>query len=134
MNQRTTITPEGQVFHDMPDDLASNPCLQCGACCEHFRISFYHGELDTHPMGFVPSHLTEKLNDHLACMQGSWAQKPRCIAMTGTVGQRIGCSIYPQRPSPCREYAVWDEQGQPNPVCQQLRAVNGIPPIAPRQP
>ncbi|MEG6657786.1 YkgJ family cysteine cluster protein, partial [Pseudomonas aeruginosa] len=21
-----------------------NPCLTCGACCAHFRVSFYWGE------------------------------------------------------------------------------------------
>lgn len=129
--QQTTITEEGQVFHDMATD-ASNPCLNCGACCSFFRISFYHAETDAHPLGFVPSHLTEKLNEHLVCMQGTWSASPRCVALTGTVGESIGCSIYANRPSVCREYAVWDENGVPNPKCQELRQKRGLPLIEPQ--
>jgi hypothetical protein len=37
------IQEDGRVFIDMPTN-ESNPCLNCGACCNYFRISFYHGE------------------------------------------------------------------------------------------
>jgi hypothetical protein len=31
------------------------------------------------------------------------------------------CSIYEDRPSPCREYAAYTEDGSLNPKCVQLR-------------
>lgn len=30
---------------------AYNPCLDCGICCTHFRISFYWAEADDTPGG-----------------------------------------------------------------------------------
>ena len=36
------------------DDPAANPCLDCGACCAHFRVSFYIGELAGENGGQVP--------------------------------------------------------------------------------
>lgn len=116
--------------YDMSDD-DSNPCLSCGACCAHFRISFYCGELDSAPGGWVPSEMASKLTDTIACMRGTESGGQRCSALTGEVGQRIGCSIYAQRPSPCREYPVWLSDGSPNPDCQRLRARIGLPPLGP---
>jgi Fe-S-cluster containining protein len=116
---------DGRVFIDMADN-QDNPCLNCGLCCNHFRISFYCGELDTQPMGFVPNEMTSKINDFFACMKGT-ETGGRCTALIGTPGQEgIKCSIYSNRPSPCREYEVWDDNGIPNPKCNELRAKAGI--------
>ncbi len=47
-----------------------NPCFECGMSCQHFRVSFYHGETEGNGTGVVPAELTSKLNAHLACMNG----------------------------------------------------------------
>ena len=114
------------VFVDMPSD-SSNPCLNCGACCNHFRVAFYQGELDYHPLGFVPDKMAVKVNDHIACMSGTESGGGRCIALQGVVGQNISCAIYQNRPTSCRKYRVWLEDGSPNPDCQRLRAKVGLP-------
>ncbi len=44
-----------------------NPCMTCGACCAHYRVSFYWGESSEAPGGFVPIELTEQVH-------------PRCCA------------------------------------------------------
>jgi len=51
------------------------------------------------------------------------SQKPvRCVALKGEVGKQVTCSIYSQRPSPCREFDVFEEDGSANPRCAALRA------------
>ncbi|HEY5763065.1 MAG TPA: YkgJ family cysteine cluster protein [Rhodocyclaceae bacterium] len=110
-----------------------NPCLDCGVCCTHFRISFYWAEADD-AGGTVPANMTEHLQQHLRCMKGSNQTPRRCAALLGEVGQGVRCTIYPQRPSPCREFPVFHDDGTPNEACQRLRATIGLPPLAPLAP
>ncbi len=122
---------DSRIFIDMPDS-PDNPCIACGACCAHFRVSFYCGELTGGSGGFVPEHLASKVNNVMACMKGTEAGNGRCIALVGELGQTgIGCSIYPDRPTPCREFAAWQQDGTPDPDCQRLRAGIGLPPLHP---
>lgn len=132
--QIVRIQDDNRVFIDMPDS-PENPCFSCGACCAHFRVSFYCGELSDGSGGVVPSELASMLNPVMACMRGTESGGGRCIALLGTLGQPgIACSIYTQRPSPCREYPTWLEDGTPNPDCQRLRAAIGLPPLAAAPP
>ncbi|MFC0401276.1 YkgJ family cysteine cluster protein [Paraburkholderia rhizosphaerae] len=108
----------------------ANPCLSCGACCQHFRVSMYMGEMASSPGGTVPDEMVSRVNPYIVCMKGTEAGHGRCIALRGEVGQPgIHCAIYAHRPSPCREYRVWSEEGSPNPDCQRLRAKIGLPPL-----
>ena len=122
---------DGRVFIDMPEQ---SPCSDCGACCSNFRISFYFGELDSAPAGFVPDAMAVKLNDFRACMKGTEAGG-RCDALRGVIGEGpISCAIYHNRPTPCREYPVWEADGSPNAACQRLRAEIGLPLLQPKAP
>jgi Fe-S-cluster containining protein len=123
-NYERITQEDGREFINMPSN-KTNPCLNCGACCSNFRVSFYHGEMDVQSGGFVPSELTTQVNSHFACMSGT-EQGGKCIALNGEVGCENSCSIYENRPSPCREFEVWDKSGKPNPQCQTLRSKNGI--------
>ena len=127
------ITEDGRVFIDMPDD-DTNPCLNCGACCAHFRISFPIWESDAMPEGFVPDGMISALTPFKGCMRGTESGSGRCSALTGTIGESIGCSIYANRPTPCREFPVWEEDGTPNAACQRLRAGIGLPLLKPQTP
>lgn len=109
-----------------------NPCISCGLCCSNFRVSFYHGEIEGMPFGFVPAALVEKLNESRACMKGTSQKNPRCIALSGTLCEQVACTIYEQRPTPCREFAVWEDNGKVNERCQNLRVAVGLSPILPR--
>lgn len=126
------VQEDGRVFIDMPTD-NTNPCLDCGACCSHYRISFFSGEMDTQPGGFVPSELVgdTEVAPLIACMKGTEYGGARCPALTGVIGESIGCSIYENRPTPCREFPVWMDDGSPNPKCQSLREKIGISPLQP---
>lgn len=110
-----------------------NPCLSCGACCAHFRVSFYCGELTGGSGGFVPVELTSQVTPVLACMKGTEQGGQRCIALGGTLGQPgIHCTIYENRPTPCREFSMWRDDGSPNPDCNRLRVKLGLPELTHR--
>lgn len=102
--------------------MPENPCQSCGACCASFRVSFYWGETDDAPGGFVPAQLTEAVAPLLRCMKGTSTQPVRCIALQGEVGKQVACGIYAGRPSPCREFNMVEPDGSPNPRCVALRA------------
>lgn len=95
-------------------------CQRCGACCAHYRVSFYWAEGDDAPGGHVPVALTEPLTPHLRCMQGTSSGSPHCVALQGQVGVSVGCAIYAQRPSTCHEVQVGDAQ------CLKSRAHHGV--------
>lgn len=108
-----------------------HPCLRCGACCASFRVAFHWMEAESSVGGQVPAALTERLDPHRLVMRGTQTYRPRCVALQGTVGASTQCTIYPQRPSVCREvHPAW-EAGRPNPQCDRARAVHGLPPLTP---
>jgi Fe-S-cluster containining protein len=111
----------------------ANPCVSCGACCAHFRVSFYFGELTGYSGGWVPIELTTKVNAYRAAMKGTEVGNGRCVALRGEVGKLgVSCSIYQHRPSTCREFDAWEEDGTPSPECQRLRVRRGLPVLQPR--
>ncbi|AIX73639.1 YkgJ family cysteine cluster protein [Pantoea sp. PSNIH4] len=105
-----------------------NPCVSCGACCAHFRVSFYWAEADD-AGGQVPVGLTEPLNLLMRNMRGTNARAPRCVALQGEIGECVSCGIYEQRPTPCREFAMSGENGVENEACDRARAKYGLPPL-----
>lgn len=124
----------GRRFIDMPGT-PDNPCTSCGACCAHYRVSFYCGEVAGGSGGFVPAELVQPVTAVMACMQGTEKGQGRCVALVGELGQPgVRCRIYAQRPTPCREFANWLDDGRPNPECQRLRAKIGLPPLAEEAP
>lgn len=106
-----------------------NPCTTCGACCAHFRCSFYWGEADDSPGGTVPVDLTEQITPWRRAMKGMSSKTPRCIALVGEIGREVGCGIYPVRSSVCREFPYSWQDGVHNERCDQARATWGLPPL-----
>ena len=113
------------------DPAMGNPCLSCGACCAYFRVSFYCGEIaDGSGAGMVPPELVTQVGPLRAAMKGTERGLGRCTALRGEIGSPdVRCSVYPQRPSPCREFEPWLEDGSPEPDCQRARAYFGLPPL-----
>ncbi|CAI1738239.1 Flagellin N-methylase [Serratia fonticola] len=105
-----------------------NPCTSCGACCGYFRVSFYWAEAEDGG-GVVPISLTEPLSPFLRCMQGTNSKSPRCTSLVGEIGQAVSCSIYPNRPSPCREFDQSGENGLRNEACDRARERYGLLPL-----
>lgn len=107
----------------------SNPCLKCGACCAFYRASFYWAEGDDATAGGVPAELTRKLDDFRRMMIGTGGSTPRCIALEGTIGEKVRCTIYESRSSVCRDFqAAWID-AKPNERCEKARAAWGLSPL-----
>jgi len=108
-----------------------NPCLQCGACCAYFRASFYWAETDEVTPGGVPVMLTEELPPWRRVMLGTNQPQPRCLALQGTIGSEVHCSIHPRRASVCRDFPASWEGGVHNERCDKARAAWGLAPLNP---
>ena len=106
-----------------------NHCQTCGACCAAYRVSFYCDEIDDFPGGVVPAGLTEPVTAATACMRGTAAQPPRCIALRGSIGDSVSCLIYQQRPSACREFAPLAAVGRGDDACDDARRRHGLAPL-----
>jgi uncharacterized protein len=106
-----------------------NPCLDCGACCAYFRISFYWSEAHPAGGGLTPPELTVKLPPYRAAMHGTDRVPPRCVALEGEIGRKVRCVIHPLRPSPCREFQASWIGGVHNERCDRARAAHGLPPL-----
>ena len=90
-------------------------------CCQHFRVSFYHGEIESEGIGTVPGELTTKISPHLACMKGTEKGNAPCVALRFTEQEGYRCSIYEKRSSSCREFNILNEDGTSNKKCQELQ-------------
>ncbi|MDH4321784.1 MAG: YkgJ family cysteine cluster protein [Desulfobulbaceae bacterium] len=108
-----------------------NPCLLCGACCAYFRASFYWAETDDVTPGGVPVMLTEELQPWRRVMLGTNQPQPRCIALQGTIGSDVRCTIHPRRASVCRDFPASWEVGVHNERCDRARAAWGLAPLTP---
>ena len=108
-----------------------NPCLTCGACCAFYRASFYWAETASGTPGGVPDQLTEKINDFRVQMKGTRGPKPRCIALMGSIGQSVYCSVYEQRASVCRDFQPSLLDGAVNERCDRARQAHGLKPLTP---
>jgi Fe-S-cluster containining protein len=109
----------------------SNPCLSCGACCAYFRASFHWLETTAAADGITPAELTVPVSRHFVAMRGSDRRPPRCIALEGTIGNAVRCSIYDRRASPCREFQASWVDGVHNERCDRARAAHGLLPLPP---
>jgi uncharacterized protein len=107
-------------WHHWPATERMSACQSCGACCAAYRVQFSVYELDD-AGGTVPAAMTEPVNGATSRMRGTGEVPIRCVALTGTVGQSVGCSIYLQRAAPCRELAEGSYS------CNKARARHGLP-------
>jgi Fe-S-cluster containining protein len=107
-----------------------NPCITCGACCAHFRVSFYWAEADDVTPGGVPQELTEESPPFRRTMKGTnQRHNMRCVALAGRIGEKVGCSIYTSRPNPCRAFEASYEFGTQNKRCDEARHKFGLKPL-----
>ena len=109
-----------------------HPCQRCGACCAAFRVAFHWSEAAPHSSDGPDEALTVKVRPFELAMRGTeGGSSPRCVALAGTVGGPVACTIYANRPSPCRALAASWEHGEPSPQCDRARARYGLAPLVP---
>lgn len=114
--------------------LAIHPCQKCGACCASLRVAFHWREAEPDSEDnfdrSVPCEYTEDLDVNQRCMKGTaHKHQPKCVALEGKVGQNAHCSIYLNRPSPCRKFSASFEDGYRHDRCDQARAKHGLAPL-----
>ncbi|HUN55613.1 MAG TPA: YkgJ family cysteine cluster protein [Smithella sp.] len=108
-----------------------NHCLDCGACCVNFRVSFYWAEADDFLEGGVPVGKTVKVDNFRRAMRWLGPQERRCVALRGEPGQKVQCMIYNQRPSVCRGFEPSWKTGNHNPACDHARELIGLDSLSP---
>jgi hypothetical protein len=114
--------------------MMDNPCIECGACCAHYRVSFHWSETERFLGGVTPPELTSKVAPHRVALLGTCGSRPRCVALEGDIGMDVRCSIYEQRPTPCREFQASWVAGMHSERCDAARAAHGLPALMPPKP
>ncbi|MDR0578168.1 MAG: YkgJ family cysteine cluster protein [Candidatus Accumulibacter sp.] len=110
----------------MPD-----ACLGCGACCAAFRVDFHPDDMASAGKGGVPGAMALRLTPTLLRMIGTDDAPPRCVALEGEIGRNARCSIYRERPGPCRDFAPYAPLGMGDDACDRARRRHGLPPLEP---
>ena len=108
-----------------------HPCISCGACCASFRVAFYWREAEPQDnKNCIPANLFVDLDDQQRCMKGTEIKhRPKCMALKGKIGSHAFCTIYPNRPTPCRTFAASFEVQKLNPRCDEARLAHGLKPL-----
>jgi Fe-S-cluster containining protein len=90
-------------------------CTRCGACCFNppsNREEQFHDwvEIEPHAAILRRADLVRKLvtYDHAAVPHLRVAADGRCLALSGALFERVRCTIYAQRPRPCRRVQPGD--------------------------
>ena len=109
--------------------MSDNVCTRCGACCAAFRVDFHRADLASGDTPGVPEVLTVALGGSLRRMHGTDAAPPRCIALEGDVGSAVRCTLYDNRPGPCRDFAPYAPLGIGDDACDRARRRHGLPPL-----
>ncbi|MDO9596851.1 MAG: YkgJ family cysteine cluster protein [Azoarcus sp.] len=108
--------------------MTDDHCTRCGACCAAFRVDFHVSALASrNGEGGVPDSLTVPLTASLCRMRGTDEGPPRCVALEGEIGRSVRCTIYADRPSPCRDFAPYAGLGIGEDGCDRARARHGLP-------
>lgn len=104
-------------------------CLNCGACCAAFRVDFHEVDLANESSSGVPKTFAVHVIGATYRMCGTDEAPPRCVALKGEVGVSVACSIYENRPGPCRDFAPYAPLGIGDDACDRARRRYGLPPL-----
>ena len=104
-------------------------CVACGACCcnpeENREIDFIdYVEIDPTDRILKQPDLVRRLVvlDSKFVPHMRLSQYQRCAALTGRVGDKVGCAIYEHRPSSCAAFEAGSDD------CLLARRERGIDP------
>lgn len=95
-------------------------CQKCGSCCRGLIVPVYATDK-------IPQELTKKDSkleeDPMIGTELSMKRKKpdeRCVCLAGTVGKRVSCRIYENRPEACRGFKPGSSD------CQTQRYFDGF--------
>jgi uncharacterized protein len=102
-------------------------CQRCGACCRNLTSNLASGvrywvEIAPGDRLLSRADLVRKLvvYDRHRVPHLRMSRDGTCEALRGTLGHRVSCSVYHQRPSPCRRVMPGDA------TCLRSRAAHGV--------
>lgn len=102
-------------------------CVSCGACCYNPNDNREIGYIDY--VEIEPSDRIMKRPDlvrRLVVLDDDLIphmrlnHHHRCVALTGKLGVKVGCSIYHDRPTICRSFTAGSKK------CRELRRERGV--------
>lgn len=94
-------------------------CETCGACCTLFpAVAVRHGDDDLAGECWEITN-GEVVVDRFVRRDG---ETLACTALTGTLGEHVGCRVYDQRPRTCREFEAGSDR------CHAARRSYGLEP------
>jgi Fe-S-cluster containining protein len=70
-----------------------------------------------------------RVNEFYVAMKGTDQPNPRCIALDGTIGSCVRCSIYAERSSACRDFPYAYQDGERSEGCDKARLAHGLKPL-----
>ena len=76
----------------------------------------------------MPQEVVEPLTAVYSCMKGTNQQQPRCVMLSGEIGQQVSCTMYEQRSSSCKEVQAGDAQ------CNKARSAYNLIPLIDIEP
>jgi uncharacterized protein len=110
-----------------PPDASTWDCQSCGACCRNLDSNLASGvrywvEIAPTDRILARQDLVRKLvtHDRNRVPHLRMSHDGTCEALRGRIGGKVSCSVYHQRPSPCRRVMPGD------PTCLRSRAAQGI--------
>ncbi len=92
----------------MSDDVPD--CVTCGACCAYSRE--WPALVGVRDGKGIPPHMIE--DGRMRC------EGDRCVALDGEIGVKVACTVYPDRPLVCSEFAAGSED------CHMVRRHFGL--------
>lgn len=76
----------------------------------------------------MPDEVVEELTPVYSCMKGTNQKNPRCVMLSGEIGQQVSCTMYEQRSSSCKEVKAGDAK------CNKARAAHNLIPLIEIEP
>jgi Fe-S-cluster containining protein len=101
-------------------------CRRCGACCKNGAENRHEGSdewievAEDEPIARRKRGAALIVRNEGGLLHMRLVDGGRCIALHGSIGARVRCSIYDVRPRPCRRVQPGD------PSCLRARADAGL--------
>jgi Fe-S-cluster containining protein len=90
----------------MPPRATAPPldCRTCGACCvPELKLPFYVGVTERDLARLTPRFRSRNVARGSILTKVDRVGHCVCVALQGTVGRRVNCTIYERRPDACRQ-------------------------------
>jgi uncharacterized protein len=111
---------EKSVVRQSSDEIPD--CETCGLCCSMFPSVQLTSKDDVSPANYWEITVNSNNGDEIVVdkLLRRDGETGSCISLSGTVGERVGCKIYLERPTACRKFEAGSDR------CHSLRRLSGL--------